>query len=367
MRAAIPDYRLPIELLEGEIDGIRSVGVEIKTNTKIDSLDKLLSQGYNAVFLATGAQGELPLGVEGEDSAGVMQCLPLLRDVKLGKEVTVGDKVAVIGGGNAAIDASRTAIRLGAKDVTIVYRRGRAEMPASDDEVEEALREGVEIQFLAAPTRIMRQNGRLNMECIRMKLGALDASGRPRPEPIAGSEFNIDADTVIAAIGETPDIPRQFGLKQADGNRIWVAPDTLATSREGVFAGGDVVSGPASIIEAIAVGREVAVSVDKYLGGKGIIDEVLALPEGEVKPLDADKLPEERRPEVATLSILKRLTSFNEVAGGYTEEMAVREAKRCLKCDVNPTYTVNEDKCKGCHNCKVICPVVGCINMKTVD
>lgn len=367
MRVAIPEYRLPMNVLDREIDEIKSAGVEIKIGTKVNSMDKLLGQGYDAVFVATGANNDLQMGVQGEDRPGVIKCLSFLNDVKLGKKVSLGERVSVIGGGNAAIDAARTASRLGARDVNIIYRRSRAEMPASDDEVEEALREGVEIQFLAVPIKIARANGQLKLECIRMKLGKTDASGRPRPEPISGSEFDVNTDTVIVAIGETPYIPSQFGLKRADGNRIWAHPDTLATSREGVFAGGDVVSGPASIIEAIAAGRRAAISIDKYLGGKGEIDEVLAPLEGEVEPLDADELPEERRvPQAAAMPLAKRLFNFNVPECGYTEEEAVKEAKRCLGCDANWIYTVNEDKCKGCHNCKVICPVEDCITMKAV-
>ena len=367
MRVAIPDYRLPRELLEKEIDEIKSVGVEIRTNTKIDSLDAISGQGYEATFLAMGAGNALKLGIEAENSPGVIECLPFLKDVKLGKKVSLGDKVAVIGGGNAAIDASRTALRLGAKDITIIYRRSRGEMPASDEEIEAALSEGVNIQFLAAPTKIIRNKGRLKLECIRMKLGKVDASGRRRPEPLKGTEFNLDADTVIMAIGETPDIPSQFALKQADDNRIWVHPDTLATSRDGVFAGGDAVSGSASIIEAIAAGRKAASSIDKYLGGNGVIDELLAPPEEKALPLDPSQLIEGSRiPQRPPISLRKRLTSFEEIETGYTEEMVIMEAKRCLKCDHNPIYTVDETKCKGCYNCLVICPVEGVIKMKTV-
>jgi NADPH-dependent glutamate synthase beta subunit-like oxidoreductase len=297
----------------------------------------------------------------------VIECLPFLKDVKLGKKVPLGDKVAVIGGGNAAIDASRTALRLGAKDITIIYRRSRGEMPASDEEIEAALSEGVNIQFLAAPTKIIRNKGRLKLECIRMKLGKVDASGRRRPEPLKGTEFNLDADTVIMAIGETPDIPSQFALKQTDDNRIWVHPDTLATSREGVFAGGDAVSGPASIIEAIAAGRKAASSIDRYLGGGGVIEELLAPPEEEVLPLDPSQLVKGGRiGQMPPLPLHKRLFSFEEIETGFTEEMVVREAKRCLQCDHNPIYTVDETKCKGCYNCQVICPVEGVIKMKTV-
>jgi NADPH-dependent glutamate synthase beta subunit-like oxidoreductase/NAD-dependent dihydropyrimidine dehydrogenase PreA subunit len=368
MRVAIPEYRLPMEILDREIEEIERVGVKIRVRTKVNSLGRLLSRGYDAVFVATGANSDLPMRIKGEESPGVIQCLPFLNDAKLGKKIRLGENVAVIGGGNSAIDAARTASRLGAKDVTVIYRRTRAEMPATDEEVEEALREGVAIEFLAAPTRITRNNGRLNMKCIRMKLGEPDASGRPRPEPIAGSEFDMVANMVIVAVGEAPHIPAQFGLKQVDGNRIWADPETLATSKEGVFAGGDVVNGPASIIESIAAGRRAAVSIDKYLGGKGDIDEALAPPKGEVKPLDADELPEERRvPLASAMPLAKRLFSFDMPERGYTEEEAVKEANRCLRCDANFLYSVNEEKCKGCHNCMALCPVPGCINMKTVS
>ncbi len=367
MRVAIPKYRLPTEVLDREIDEIKSAGVEIKTCTKVRSLDELLSQGYDAVFVAIGANSDLQMGVEGEDSPGVVKCLSFLADVKVGRNVSLGERVSVIGGGNAAIDAARTASRLGAREVNIIYRRSRAEMSASDDEVEEALREGVEIQFLAAPTKITRANGQLKVECIHMKLGELDASGRPRPEPIPDTEFEVDSDAVIIAIGETPDVPAQFGLRRADGNTIWVDPETLATSKKGVFAGGDVVNGPTSIVESIAVGRQAAISIDKYLGGKGKIDGVLAPPEGEVEPLDADELPEERRiPQAAAMPLAKRLFSFSMPECGYTQEEAVKEAKRCLRCDANWLYTVNEDKCKGCHNCKIVCPIEDCITLKVV-
>ena len=340
MRVAIPDFRLPTEILEREINVIKSMGVEIRTNMKIECLDELFNQGYVAIFLATGAHKEKRLGIEGEDMPGVMPCLSFLKEVKLGKEVGLGDKVAVIGGGNAAIDASRTALRLGAKDVTIVYRRSRAEMLASDEEIEEALREGVNFQFLAAPIRITKDNSQLKMRCIRMKLGQVDTSGRRRPEPLTGSEFNIDVNTVIVAIGQTPDIPSQFELRQSKDNTLMADPDTLSTSRVGVFAGGDVVTGPASVIEAIAAGRKAATSIDRYLGGAGIIEEMLAPPEGIAMPLDILKPAEEKRLPIPSLPVSKRLNSFAEVECGYTEEMAIREAKRCLRCDLETQVKV---------------------------
>jgi len=373
MRVAIPEYRLPREILDAEIEDIKSVGVNIKINARVDSLDKLFQQGYDAIFLAIGAHQDIKLGIEGEDSPGVIDCISFLKDTSLGIEVKVGDRVAVIGGGNAAIDSARTALRLGATEVTIIYRRSQTEMPASSSEVEEALKEGINIIFLAAPSKITRWNGRLRLECLRMKLGKPDASGRRRPIPIKGSEFATDFDTIIAAIGQTPEIPDQFRLPIGRGNTLQVAPDTLATPRDGVFAGGDVVTGPASVIEAIAAGRQAAISIDKYLGGKGIIDETL-VPAEEPNPwlgrngdfankhhVPISTLPTELRSselssrhsmetgwllaekEYATFGDRPdeqtpwqvgqhRIGDFPEVELGFSKGQAIEEANRCLRC-----------------------------------
>lgn len=373
MRVGIPEYRLPREILDVEIEDIKGAGVVIQTDTRVDSLDELFQQGYGAVFLAIGAHRGIKLGIEGEDNLGVIDCTSFLRDVSLNVEVELGDRLAVIGGGNAAVDSARTALRLGVSEVTIFYRRSRAEMPASDSEVEEALREGIDIIFLAAPGKITRWNGILRLECVRMELGEPDASGRRRPVPIKGSEFSMDFDTVITAIGQTPELPDQFGLPTGQGNTLQVAPDTLATPRDGVFAGGDVVSGPASVIEAIAAGRNAATSIDKYLGGNGIIDEVLTEIE-EPSPWlgrDGDFVSRHRVP-ISTLPVelrtgkfscqhsaetgwllserssdifgdrtvdqtpwqfpQRRLGEFPEVEQGFTEEQAIEEADRCLRC-----------------------------------
>ena len=332
MRVGIPDYRLPKDILRTEIKEIQDIGIEIRTNTKVDSIDRLFEEGYDAIFLATGAHQGIKIGVEGEDSPRVIECVNFLRDVSLGKKVELGNRVAVIGGGNAAVDSARTALRLGAKEVTIVYRRTQAEMPASPEEVEEALAEGVQIYFLAAPSRIISQDRRVELECIRMELGTMDASGRRRPEPIKGSEFAMGFETIISAIGQRPEIPRQFNLAIGRGNVIEVDPDTLTTSREGVFAGGDVVSGPASVIEAIAAGRQAAIAIDKYLGGSGDIDEVLAPSEEAVTLLE--EAEEKRRPQMLTLPLKERLGGFSQVELGYSDEMAIEEAERCLRCDL---------------------------------
>lgn len=339
MRFGIPDYRLPKDILRAEIEEIQNIGVEIRTNTKVDSLEKLFAEGYNAVFLGIGAHQGLKIGVEGEDDPRVIEGVTFLREVSLGKRVAPGNRVAVIGGGNAAIDSARTALRLGAKEVAIIYRRTRREMPASPEEIDEALAEGVQIHFLAAPSRITSQGGKLELECIRMELGAIDASGRRRPEPIKDSEFSMSFDTIIAAIGQRPEIPPQLDLATGQGNGIQVAPDILATSREGVFAGGDAVTGPASVIDAIAAGRRAASSIDKFLGGDGNIEETLyERPAVEAYTGKRDKgFADLTRVQVPKISVPDIDDSFAEVALGLDAEQAIGEAKRCLHCDLELT------------------------------
>ncbi|MFO7772559.1 MAG: FAD-dependent oxidoreductase [Dehalococcoidia bacterium] len=336
MRFGIPDYRLPKDILRAEIEEIQNIGVEIRTNTKVDSLEKLFAEGYNAVFLGIGAHQGLKVGVAGEDDPRVIEGVTFLREVSLGKREAPGNRVAVIGGGNAAIDSARTALRLGAKEVAIIYRRTRAEMPASSEEIDEALAEGVQIHFLAAPSRITSQGGKLELECIRMELGAIDASGRRRPEPIKDSEFSMSFDNIIAAIGQRPEIPPQLDWATGQGNGIQVAPDILATSREGVFAGGDAVTGPASVIDAIAAGRRAASSIDKFLGGDGNIEETLyERPAVEAYTGKRDKgFADLTRVEVPKISVSEIDDSFAEVALGLDAEQAIGEAKRCLHCDL---------------------------------
>jgi len=344
LRMGIPEYRLPRQVLDSEIKVIEEVGIDIKTNMRIESLDKLFEQGYNAVYLSIGAHQVASMGVEGENSPGVIECISFLRDVNLNGKAKVGNRVAVIGGGNAAIDASRAALRLGAKEVAIIYRRSRSEMPAISEDIDEALKEGIEILFLAMPVKITRENGKLEMECIRMKLGEVDASGRRQPEPINGTEFTMEFDTIIAATGQMPEIPAELGLTIGMGNTLQVDTDSLATSREGVFAGGDAITGPASVIEAIAAGRKTATSIDKYLGGSGQIEETLAPPEEAVPPPSLTDLQNERhmplkwkrpRQEMPELPINERLGSFTAVELGFSEEAAIKEARRCMSCDLD--------------------------------
>jgi NADPH-dependent glutamate synthase beta subunit-like oxidoreductase/Pyruvate/2-oxoacid:ferredoxin oxidoreductase delta subunit len=336
MRVGIPAYRLPREILDAEIKEIETAGVQIKTNSRIQSVDELFQQGYNAIFLGPGAHKGQKAGVKGEDGPCVMDGVDFLRTVSLGEKIKLGKSVAVIGGGNAAIDCSRVALRIGAKKVTIVYRRTRAEMPAAPEEVEDALHEGVEIIFLAAPSEIRpKKDGTVELECIRMQLGEPDASGRRRPEPIPNSEFVTEFDNVIASIGQVTDIPTNLGVELGRGNVIKTDGKTLATSRQGVFAGGDAVTGPASVIEAIAHGRLAASSIDKYLGGTGVIDEVLAPIEALELWLGPDgDFASKSKPHMPALDNKERLSGFPEVELGYPENDGKEEANRCLRCEL---------------------------------
>jgi len=261
LRVGIPEYRLPKNILRKEISILENFGIEIKLNTPIGeklTIDDLKKEGYQAVFIAVGAHLSMKLRIPGEDLKGVYPGVEFLRGVNLSENVEVGEKVAIVGGGNAAIDAARTVYRLGAKQATIVYRRSRVEMPASEEEIEEAEKEGIKILYLAAPIRILGKEGKVNqMECVRMKLGEPDASGRRRPVPIEGSEFTIDADMVIPAIGQSSDLSflgphHKFNLVR--GRRFEVDPLTLETNIKGIFAGGDTVTGPNTVVDAMAAG-----------------------------------------------------------------------------------------------------------------
>jgi len=334
MRVGIPDYRLPPEILDVEIRIIEEAGVDIKLNTKIESVDSLLEQGYDAVFLAVGAHLGMKMGVEGEDRSGVVDGASFLRRVNLGEKIDPGKAVAVVGGGNVAIDSARTALRLGAEKVTILYRRTRAEMPASPEEVEAAIEEKIDIAYLTAPVKISHVDNRLEVICIRMELGEPDASGRRRPVPIKGSEYSMRFDSVIAAIGQTPEIPEKFNVKTGRGNTIQTDTKTLATDKEGVWAGGDVVSGPASVIEAIAAGRKAASSIDKYLGGSGVIDEELTK-ERQLRMCvgKEDDFAERHCVAMRCLPVEQREGNI-EVELGFDEQEALKEARRCFQCGV---------------------------------
>lgn len=269
LRKCIPDYRLPKEVLDIEVRRIKSLGVEIKTNTTIGkdlAFDDIRRDGYRAIFVASGAHKSVKPGLEGEDLAGVMYALDFLWRTNMGEKVELGSKVAVIGGGNVAIDAARTALRLGAKETVILYRRSREEMPANPWEVGEAEKSNVRIRFLVAPKRFLGEDDAVKgIECIRTQLGEPDETGRRRPVPVEGSEFVMEFDTVILAIGERPDLSFLPEEIQVSRGRVAVDPFTMETTMPGVFAGGDVVTGPATVIEAIVAGVRAAESIDRYV------------------------------------------------------------------------------------------------------
>ncbi len=345
MRYAIPEYRLPKKILDSEISYIEELGVEIKTNTPVKDFKEIFNQGYKAIFLGTGASASQRMDIPNEDTEGVISSLDFLRQVNLGKDVKIGKRVAVIGGGNAAIDAARVAKRLGAEEVTIVYRRSQAEMPALRTEIEEGQREVVKLHVLATPVAILAEKGRLSgIRCIRMQLGEPDESGRRRPVPIKGSEFDIPVDNVIMAVGQAVDKSALAEeLEYTSFGTISVDSVTLETNIEGVFSGGDVVSGPDDVISAIEAGKEAAISIDHYLRGVDLKKGRPARPE-RVKEVSKEGIISKARKIMPTLEVDKR-QGFAEVELGFSEEMAIEEAKRCLNCAV----------CSECLECVKSC------------
>jgi formate dehydrogenase beta subunit len=341
LRYGIPEYRLPKDVLDWEIQGIVEMGVEAKTNMSMGedfTIDSLREQGFNAIFLGIGAWDSRGLGIDGEHLEGVLSGTRFLIDRGLARETPVGEKVAVIGGGNTALDAARTSWRLGAKEVTIIYRRSRKEMPANDIEVEEAEQEGIRFLFLAAPTKLIGEDGKLtHLEYREMELGEPDESGRRRPVPKQGTEKTIRVDNVIAAIGQFPltDFLKRDGVVTTKRNTVEVTNDkTGETNLEGVFAGGDAVTGASIAVEAVGAGRRAARAINLYLRGEEVtvpqkaITKDSHLPEVE----ELIQVPEGGRVKMPELAVEQRRGSFDEVERGLDEEAARREAERCLRC-----------------------------------
>lgn len=368
LRYGIPAYRLPREVLDSEIDVIAKMGVHFEQNKFYGNdfdLRSLKDNGFDAIFLAIGAQKASSMGVPGEEDGGILSGIEFLNDVSNGVKIEIGDKVVVIGGGNTAIDAARTSLRLGAKEVIILYRRTRNELPANELEIIEAEREGVKFNYLAAPISMTRTGKVIQLDCTKMELGEPDASGRRRPIPVRGSEFIIQTPTVISAIGQAVDISygdlKDLGLTK--WKTISAKKNTFETNISGVFAGGDCVTGADIAVTAVGAGRKAAATIDQFLKGinttgipimfdskMGKLDELPPeIFEGKTKA-DREKMPE--------LEVSERLSGFNEVELGFDKDAAVKEAKRCLACGCSSAeecklrifateYKIDADKYKG--------------------
>jgi len=346
MALGIPSYRLPKKILETEIDVIQKTGVEIKLNTPIGkdglTVEDLWDQGYKAVYIAAGAHKSAKLGIPNEDAEGVIDGASWLKDLNLGNDVKVGKKVVVVGGGNVAIDSARVALRLGAEEVTIAYRRSSEEMPAVKDEIKEAEEEGIKFHFLSSPCKILCDgNICTGIECFEMELGEPDATGRKTPMYVAGSEFEIKADMVISAVGQSPDLgflPDDGKLQLWLGGRI-ATDNNMATNIQGIFAGGDAVTGPASVIDAVAAGKKAAVAIDCYLTGKLYpVEKPVAQLADMGDPLMKFHLREVEKEDRAVMPVFdvkERRSSFKEVHLGLSKEEAIREARRCLNCRIS--------------------------------
>ena len=357
LRWGIPSYRLPRNVLDGEIQDILAMGVELKCNSRIGKEIRLeeLDREFDAIFLAAGAQKSAVLGISGNDTDGCFGAIELLRAFHSREKIDVGKKVAVIGGGNSAIDAARIAVRLGA-DVTIFYRRERQDMPAQETEIASAEAEGIQIEYRVGPTRVLTQNGKASgLELVRMELGEEDDSGRRRPEPIAGSEFQVGADTIISAPGQSPHLDFL-----TDGSGVEVSLNTirvdngLKTRNPKIWAGGDVVTGPSAVVASMAHGRIAAGKIIEHL--TGLPSPFAELPfrlrgAGEYTTISED-LPQQPRQEMALRQPKVRRRDFEEVGLGLTMDQAMAEARRCLQCSA----------CCECRSCETVCSDVGAID-----
>lgn len=368
MMRLIPEYRLPKEVLEREIAAIVATGVEVKTGVRLGvdvSLDDL--KDYAAVFLAVGQSRSRRLGVPGEEATDVLPGIDFLARVARGQRVGLGEKVAVIGGGNTAMDAARTARRLGA-DVTIFYRRSRAEMPAIDEEVNEALDEGVRIEFLRAPVAVLTEDGRVRgLRLTEMELGAPDESGRRRPLPVAGSEYEVACDTVIPALGQVADLSFLDAEVKSERGRI-ITDEKAATTRPPIFAGGDVATGFGTVTAAVGSGKRAALAIDCFLRGvertfPDLAQNVQAAPRPHdaavvrFEDLNTAYFEEEPRPRQEQRPAAERVTTFEEVNLGYGEDAALAEAQRCFSCGT----------CNECDNCLIFCPDVAVLRGPSDD
>lgn len=339
----IPAYRLPRDMVKKEIALIEKLGVTIKTNSPVGAKIpwKTLRENYDAVFISAGSHKGRKLGVPGEDSvSGIVDSVNFLRDANLGVLKKAPKRVIVVGGGNSAIDSARTSLRLGASDVTILYRRSIEEMPAHKEEIKDAENEGVKFMYLSAPTAVRpAENNSTELECVRMQLSEADESGRRKPVPVEDSNFTLPADLVITAISQTPDfsfIPKDAGIELTRDNLIKTSPYTMETTVKGVYAGGDCsTEGAGSVISAIAAGQHAGISIDIYLGGDGSLPEnhdylmtTTIDVKKDIRPASANRQAKEILPPE------KRIQNFEEAICTYKNPVAEKEAKRCLRCDL---------------------------------
>jgi heterodisulfide reductase subunit A-like polyferredoxin len=351
LTVGIPAYRLPRDIIEAEIQVIKNLGVQFKTGVEIGkdiTVDQLREEGYKAIFMGIGAHECKALGIEGEDLDGVYPGVNFLREVNLGKRVSLGDRVAVIGGGNVAMDSVRTALRTGSAKPFVIYRRSLEEMPANAEEIEECREEGIEIMTLTAPIRIIGENGKVKaIECVKMELGEPDASGRRRPVPIGGSEFTVEVDTVIPAIGQESDwacLTQECACTLSEWGTMNVDGLTLQTADLDIFAGGDAVSGPRTVVEAIAAGKEAAISMDRFIRGEDLREGRHKDWEG-VKDVPTEGRALIPREQMPCLTPENRIKNFNEVQLGFDEIRVGKEAQRCLECGI----------CSECYQCVKAC------------
>lgn len=341
----IPEYRLPKAVLRREVELICSEGVEIRYETAVGrdvAFAELEGMGFAAIFIAIGAHCGKKLRIPGEDLPGSIDAIDFLRQVALGQEVPLGERVLVLGGGNSAMDAARSALRLGAREVTVVYRRAREQMPANPWEIDEAMEEGVRFHFLAAPVRCEGDSSVEQLVCQPMELGPPDESGRRAPVPLACDPFTLDADMVIAAVGQEPDFtPFADPLLQLNKwGYLEVDPRTFQTTKPGVFVGGDAITGGGSIIEAVSAGKTAAKYIDLYLRGEPVVEDLEDRTKRLAVYLGAQRSWYSLTPNTAygsrqkmpTLSPEERRTGFAQVELGYPTRQALVEARRCLRC-----------------------------------
>jgi len=351
--AGIPSYRLPREVLKKEIDSLLNDNITIQCNTcfgKDITLDSLKKEGFEAIYVAMGAHKSRKLNIPNEDAPGVYPSIHFLKEFNLRNINLAKGKVGILGGGNSAIDSARVALRqYDVESVTVLYRRTDQEMPAFREEIEAAIEEGVSLKTLVTPVEVLTHDGRLaGLKCIKNKLGEVDSSGRRSPVPIEGSEFTVELDTLIVAIGEQPDTEdvSQYEIGLKGGGRISADKNTLETNVKGVFAGGDVVTGPNTVVDAIATGKKAARIINRYLSGEEmVIPAVIKLPETLIEPHEENsrKYVRDERAVQPEIDLAQRCSGFTEVEKSLVLEDAVGEAGRCLRCDLEFTRKKNAE------------------------